>query len=393
MSFPDALDGWTTGNGGATVLHTADGGATWTPQTVDPAAALRSVRFCDAQHGWAVGQAGEIYGTTDGGQSWQPQGAGATTQVLDDVATTDAQHAWATGEDGTIVATTDGGQTWTPQNANLPTLYSTDVVYKVAFADDQVGWAAAFNDAAGDRDGAILGTTDGGAHWAVQYQNDGDEIYGVACAGTHDAWVVSGTDGTVHRTTDGGATWTTVGLGALSNGVLNVAFAPDALHGWATIWRPLDCVIATTDGGATWALQDVGAGQSLYGLTCADASHAWVTGEDGGILATATGGVRDATRPKTLALRVVTVRRDRVCSLPYEVSDAGGGTALVVIEIKTAHGALVRSFTLGSRAENTRLSLSLKATMAKGSYRWYVYASDAAGNTQSSVGTAKLTVK
>ena len=42
---------------------------------------------------------------------------------------------------------------------------------------------------------------------------------------------------------------------------------------------------------------------------------------------------------------------------------------------------------------SARLSLSLKATMAKGSYRWYVFATDAAGNTQSSVGTAKLTVK
>ncbi len=75
------------------------------------------------------------------------------------------------------------------------------------------------------------------------------------------------------------------------------------------------------------------------------------------------------------------------------MSDAGGGTAMVVIEIKTTRGALVRSFALGSRAENVRLSLSLKATMAKGSYRWYVYATDAAGNTQSSAGTAKLTVK
>ena len=75
------------------------------------------------------------------------------------------------------------------------------------------------------------------------------------------------------------------------------------------------------------------------------------------------------------------------------MNDAGGGTAMVLIEIKTMRGKLVRSFALCSRPENAALALSLKATMAKGSYRWFVYATDAAGNGQSSVGRAKLTVK
>ena len=208
VTFPDALDGWTTGDEANVVLHTANGGAVWTAQTVDAAAELWGVHFCDAQHGWAVGALGQIYGTTDGGQSWQRQGAGTTMQALEGVATIDAQHAWATGEGGTIVATTDGGKTWQAQDPHLPAGYSTDVVYKVAFASDEVGWAVGFNDAAGNRDGVILGTTDGGATWAAQYQTDNDELYAVACAGASDAWVVSATSGIRAPHDDGGTTWT-----------------------------------------------------------------------------------------------------------------------------------------------------------------------------------------
>jgi hypothetical protein len=96
----------------------------------------------------------------------------------------------------------------------------------------------------------------------------------------------------VYRTTDGGTTWTPTSVAQLATGLLDIALTPDALHGWATTWMPDDGVIATTDGGATWTAQNVGSGQSLYGLACTDATHVWAVGEEGGILATTTGGAR-----------------------------------------------------------------------------------------------------
>ncbi len=185
---------------------------------------------------------------------------------------------------------------------------------------------------------------------------------------------MAATSGHVYRTTDGGTTWTPTSVAPLATGLLDIAFTPDALHGWATTWMPDDGVIATTDGGATWTAQNVGSGQSLYGLACTDATHVWAVGEEGGILATTTGGARDPSRPRTKALGAVTVTRAHRCALRYEVSDRGGGTALVVILVRTAKGKLVRTFTLGPQRENAALSASLRATMAKGSYRWYVYA-------------------
>ena len=47
-------DGWIVGDQGV-ILHTTDGGATWTPQTSGVTDDLAGVTFVDAQHGWAVG--------------------------------------------------------------------------------------------------------------------------------------------------------------------------------------------------------------------------------------------------------------------------------------------------------------------------------------------------
>ena len=47
LDFVDGNHGWMVGLGGV-IAHTADGGATWTPQTSGTAAALLGVSFVDA---------------------------------------------------------------------------------------------------------------------------------------------------------------------------------------------------------------------------------------------------------------------------------------------------------------------------------------------------------
>lgn len=48
---------------------------------------------------------------------------------------------------------------------------------------------------------------------------------------------------------------------------------------------------------------------------------------------------------------------------------------------------------MGSRATGSALSFKWKATLHKGGYTWKVFAKDLAGNTQSSIGSQKLTIK
>jgi photosystem II stability/assembly factor-like uncharacterized protein len=67
--------GWAVGTNG-TIVHTTDGGTTWTGQS-NPLSGttivLRGVEFTDATTGWAVGLGGTILHTIDGGSNWIPQ--------------------------------------------------------------------------------------------------------------------------------------------------------------------------------------------------------------------------------------------------------------------------------------------------------------------------------
>src|ERR1700674_3378045 len=58
---------------GAGLLHTTDGGATWTEALQVEAI---DVAFADTQHGWAVGYNATIYYTSDGGGTWHRQQSG-----------------------------------------------------------------------------------------------------------------------------------------------------------------------------------------------------------------------------------------------------------------------------------------------------------------------------
>ncbi|CAB3793848.1 Ycf48-like protein [Paraburkholderia caffeinitolerans] len=107
LAFPNATDGWIVGHDGV-VLHTADGGRTWTRQLdgrmaattlaayykqkiaagdtalqpfldqlmlnyrEGPSLPLLSVAFSDASHGMAVGPFGMAIATDDGGRTWRP---------------------------------------------------------------------------------------------------------------------------------------------------------------------------------------------------------------------------------------------------------------------------------------------------------------------------------
>ncbi|MBR9727858.1 YCF48-related protein [Shewanella intestini] len=66
--------GWAVGHD-ATIIHTQDGGMTWSiqMQSFDIEKPFLDVHFFNPQHGIAVGAYGLFYRTYDGGQLWQPE--------------------------------------------------------------------------------------------------------------------------------------------------------------------------------------------------------------------------------------------------------------------------------------------------------------------------------
>lgn len=118
LSVVDARIAWASGTGG-TVVHTTDGGATWTVDKIPGAEALdlRAVHARSARVAWVAATAGRIWRTTDGGRRWvQQYQAGDSAVFLDAIDFWDDQHGMALGDpiDGRfhLLVTNDGGDTW-----------------------------------------------------------------------------------------------------------------------------------------------------------------------------------------------------------------------------------------------------------------------------------------
>jgi hypothetical protein len=104
--------------------------------------------------------------------------------------------------------------------------------------------------------------------------------------------------------------------------------------------------------------------------------------------------IADTVAPVTTA-KAVSVSRGRTATLRYTVKDAdpNKGTATVLIKVKNRKGKVVKTIKAGEKNVNVAQTAKFRCTLAKGVYKYYVYATDKAGNAQSGIGSAKLTVK
>ena len=100
----------------------------------------------------------------------------------------------------------------------------------------------------------------------------------------------------------------------------------------------------------------------------------------------------DTSGPITSA-RAASGRRAHAIVLHYEVSDALSPTAASVrLVVRNSGGKAVKSWSWASRTVATWYSVRWTPKV-KGSYRYYVYGNDLAGNVQASVGHAKIVVR
>jgi FG-GAP repeat len=153
------------------------------------------------------------------------------------------------------------------------------------------------------------------------------------------------------------------------SGVATTQYRLQGSPTWITYVVPF---IVSSEGSSTYECQSI----DLAGN--AEAVHAF--------------SVRvDTHGPQTLALAKVTVKKGKSATFRFRVSDL---TPTASVSIKIFKGTkLKKALTVGSRATGSALSFKWKATLHKGGYTWKVFAKDLAGNTQSSIGSQKLTIK
>jgi photosystem II stability/assembly factor-like uncharacterized protein len=310
-----ASDLWAVDEGGA-LLHSGDG-AQWTeqPSPMRYSQELRAVSFPNADNGWVVGNtlafppSGIILHTSDGGTSWSPQASSLAGELVgvdfvDDTngwAISDDPEGFGTGGAMTVVEhTADGGSSWVPQYVtNDPSLAAVD------FASATTGWVAGTTTIDNSEAAEIDKTTNGGQTWTKESLPKGTTgLSDLQFVDQNEGWAVGTSfdesgpasappnpQGWLLHTTNGGTSWARVGSLPAGISASSVRFL-DAQHGWVGgegVW-------ATGDGGATWS-KVAGTGM-VNAIAASDTDHVWAFGD--GVVATVNGGSGDTAPPQTL---------------------------------------------------------------------------------------------
>lgn len=203
----------------------------WTEQNtgfVSPSRGINEIKIVDANTVWALAYDGitttaniqEFTKTTDGGALWTPGSIdlGDPDLAINDISPIDADTAFISAINGTVggggvYKTTDGGATW--DNSN-PAGYTstTSFLNVVHFFDANVGLSEGDPIGPGNGEFEVYKTIDGGAVWtavssaALPNPLTGEWGYnGGNVAAGNSFWFVTN-KGRIYRTTDMGVTWT-----------------------------------------------------------------------------------------------------------------------------------------------------------------------------------------
>ncbi len=289
--FIDASTGFVSG-GSRTYYSTTNGGSTWTPTVVasipDAAGIIRAIYFADAQRGWILSTLsstnGRILHTTDGGATWTLDLTVATNNMID-MSFSKANVGVATGKSVGTLYYTSNGTTWNlaPTAGLGGFTYTRSDVRGVHMIDSvtayAVGWGSS---AAGLQPSIHLKTTDAGANWVYLTQTEAnrtyDNLYAVWFKDRNSGIAVGGAirGSIVVRTTDGGANW--VQLSFPCGATLS------SVHGVGNnVW------IGGGDGvlyfssnfGDTWQLLTPVPSASLYAIQFVGTSTGYAAGFDG----------------------------------------------------------------------------------------------------------------
>jgi photosystem II stability/assembly factor-like uncharacterized protein len=339
VTFPGGEKGWIVGDKG-TILHTEDGGATWTAQDAPTELELRAVDFADENHGIAVGggngmkrkgadkvvhdknetiplKGGKIdirealkkarakrknwalaLRTEDGGKTWEKIRIDSNFPQWG-ISMVDRDRAWATSghakehPDGHFRHTLDGGGTW---RTAPPGPYERPArpLYGIRFVDENHGWAVGSHSLIGlvggaaekivlyrEKKGSVIHTADGGKTWEVQDPGNPKDVYllGLCFLDPKKGWVV-GERGAAYATTDGGRKWK-----KQKTEVKASLYAADFFDGKrGLLVGARGTLLVTTDGGRRWRAVKLDLKADLLDVAFLSRNAAVVVGEGGVIL-------------------------------------------------------------------------------------------------------------
>jgi len=210
VCFVDSLRGWLFGNGplgwpvdGEIILHTIDGGKSWTVQyeldePPSESGHMQQGFFVDSLHGWAAHRYNVLH-TFNGGTDWPYEFVPNDVPDLHSVFFIDTSRGWVVGDESGIrsyiIFTRDGGQSWSRGNSTI-----ASTVRSVFFTDSTDGWISC-------ADGTIGHSTDGGENWTIQQSNTNTSLESIFFINKQVGWAVSANGVILHTANGGGITY------------------------------------------------------------------------------------------------------------------------------------------------------------------------------------------
>lgn len=282
--FIDSVRGWIAGHNG-TLMNTTNGGVKWNQVIQDRKGEIPDIFVRNVNDLWSIEFqypvddtswfGSNILHTTNGGQTWSIQRFDST--IFRSIVFLDSLTGFMGGSYGTIVKTINGGKTWYKVSDSSGHKFP---IYKIKFYSKSYGYAVG-----GQLEiaGVIWRTTDGGETWRSKIVS-GDPVFNLhyfdslhVYCGMSD---IDQSGAGFLRTIDGGITWTFENTTIWGEPTAFAFRTPT--EGWVPMGIAAMC-LKTTDQGLTWQQIIVPQQTAVYDISFPDERTGYMVGRNGAL--------------------------------------------------------------------------------------------------------------
>jgi len=246
------------------------------PKAIERRDNFISVAAPSDQVAWAAGTAGKVVHTEDGGKTWTAQKT-KTLENLQGIAAFDDKNAIVVGNRSVILYTADGGATWNKATQPTPPKPEISKLFRVQIAGNTAWAVGEYN--------TLLRSDDKGVTWTRVLPEMDRNLNTIAFAG--DVGVIFGEAGLTLRSTDAGATWEEIKVDNMVS-LMNVAFRDDK-HGVAV--GLTGTLMTTEDAGVTWVSMPNATDEHLLNVRWE--GEQWIAVGDKGVIVTSNAEAKE----------------------------------------------------------------------------------------------------
>jgi len=242
----------------------------WKEATTASFGVLSQVFFLNENTGWMVGSKGTILKTTDGGNSWTYALSENFNipNTLYSVNFIDENIGYFGGSNNLLLKTTDGGSTI--DTITFPA-DSKSIIKAIHFINENKGWVLSTQ----TKSGKVYYTSDGGANWTVQINEDKSDLEDIHFYSSAKAICVGGNKNSlaIYSTSDG-MNWTKSSMPSFPisyskldlHGVflLNETTAIIVGYGTSSVGLQPSIILKSTDGGINWTYMEQAETNRIY---------------------------------------------------------------------------------------------------------------------------------